>query len=101
MRSIHIDPAPRAYLATLALMRRSAGGRSLAPEHLTIAEVEAWLLDDAVQIPNLITLFEAFVWRMVRLTFRLTGQACTWARSILSCTALPGTGTSRTAFAMR
>lgn len=65
MQQAPIDPAPRRYADAVTLMRRAAGGRSSAPEHLTVAEVETWLLDEAVQISDLLTLFEAFVWRMV------------------------------------
>jgi adenylate cyclase len=65
MRPASIDPAPRRYPDAVTLVRRAAVGRAAAPEHLTIAEVENWLLGEAVRISDLITLFEAFVWRMV------------------------------------
>lgn len=65
MRQPPIDPAPRRFPDGVTLMRRSSSGRSSAPDHLTVAEVEAWLLGEATRISDLIDLFEAFVWRMV------------------------------------
>lgn len=47
------------------MMQRSAVGRAAAPDTLTVAEVEEWLLADAVRISDLLTLYEAFVWRLV------------------------------------
>lgn len=65
MRHVHIDPAPRRYPDAVTLIRRCSAGRSSAPERLTVDQVEAWLLSEAVGYSDLIVLFEAFVWRLV------------------------------------
>ncbi len=59
------DPAPRKYPAAVSLLRRSGRGRSVAPVAQSIAEVENWLLGDAVRIADLVELFEIFLWRLL------------------------------------
>ena len=66
-----IDPAPRTYPPAVWLRRRSARGRSAAPERQTMAQIETWLLEEAVRIGDLLDLFEAFVWRMLAAGFPL------------------------------
>ncbi len=65
MNRHRIDPAPRTYPDAVWLMRRSASGRAAAPESQTVAEIETWLLGEAVKVPRLLDLFEMFVWRLV------------------------------------
>ncbi|MBA5779351.1 adenylate/guanylate cyclase domain-containing protein [Stappia sp. F7233] len=60
-----LDPAPRDYPRGVVLLRRSARGRTCAPDWLSIAEFEEWLLTKAVQCDDLLELFEDFVWRLV------------------------------------
>jgi adenylate cyclase len=60
-----IDPAPRHYPPSVTLLRRADRGRTAAPERLSVAQIENWLLDDAVRIADLIDLFEMLVWRLV------------------------------------
>ena len=61
----YLNPAPRHYPDAVTLLRRSARGRDSVPNGQTISQVETWLLEEAVRTPDLIPLFEAFVWRMV------------------------------------
>jgi adenylate cyclase len=60
-----IDPAPRHYPPSVTLLRRAGRGRAAAPERLSVAQIESWLLADAVRIPDLIELFETLVWSLV------------------------------------
>jgi adenylate cyclase len=65
MKRAVIDPAPRHYPPSVTLLRRASRGRAVAPESLSVAQIESWLLDDAVRIADLIDLFEMLVWRLV------------------------------------
>ena len=62
-----IDPFPRSYAKGVRLRRRSqrvpgeAGGAAG-----TLADVEAWLLGEALAVGDVLDFFEAFCWRMVR-----------------------------------
>jgi adenylate cyclase len=60
-----IDPAPRSYVAAVTLLRRSARGRESVPAHTTAADIERWLLDEALGCVGQLDLFEQFVWRLV------------------------------------
>lgn len=60
-----LDPAPRQYAHAVSLLRRANRGRAAAPTLQTVAQIETWLLEDAVRIGDLIDLFEIFVWRLV------------------------------------
>ncbi len=60
-----IDPAPRSYPDAVWLLRRSTRGRSVVPESQTVAQIEAWLLEEAVRVGSLLDLLEMFVWRLV------------------------------------
>ena len=58
------DPSPRSYPAMVELLRR---GR-LDPARLgswSVADVEGWLLDEAVGEDDLLMLYQGFVWRLV------------------------------------
>lgn len=59
------DPAPRSYPSFVTLLRRSEIGRAAAPARTSLAETEAWLLGGAVEEDDLLTLFEALLWRLV------------------------------------
>lgn len=62
-----LDPFPRSYAKGVRLRRRSqreageAGGAAG-----TLAELEAWLLGEALAVGDVLDFFEAFCWRMVR-----------------------------------
>ena len=60
-----LDPAPRHYPPTVSLVRRSARGPAAAPAGITVPQIEQWLLRDAAREPEMVRLFESFVWRMV------------------------------------
>lgn len=65
MQSSPIDPAPRSYASFVQVRRRSRAGRAAAPETTTIAEIETWLLSEAMAFEDFMTLAEAFFWRIV------------------------------------
>lgn len=62
-----IDPFPRSYAKGVRLRRRSqrvpgeAGGAAG-----TLADLEVWLLGEALAVGDVLDFFEAFCWRMVR-----------------------------------
>lgn len=60
-----LDPAPRQYAPAVTLVRRSARGPRAAPASCTVEELEHWLLREAAREPEMLQLFESFVWRMV------------------------------------
>jgi hypothetical protein len=60
-----LDPSPRSYPRGVALVRRSAKGRSAAPAGTNIAAMEQWLLHDASGEKHLLELVESFAWRLV------------------------------------
>jgi adenylate cyclase len=78
---------------------RSARGAACAPEKLSVAEVEHWLLYEAGKEHELLLIYEAFIWRMVAaglpidraglyigtLHPLLRGFAWLWQRSDGSC----------------
>jgi len=59
------DPAPRSYAASVTLRRRSARGAAGAPARTTTAEIEHWLLHEALAVEDLLVLVEDLAWRMV------------------------------------
>lgn len=71
MKFSPIDPAPRQYPPSVLLLHRAHRGRSVAPEPQSAAQIETWLLEDAVRMRNLLDLFEMFVWRLVVAGFPL------------------------------
>ena len=60
-----LDPAPRQYARAVTLVRRSARGAAVAPASCTVADLEEWLLYEAAREPEMLLLFESFVWRIV------------------------------------
>ena len=60
-----LDPAPRSYVPSVWLMRRSALGPAAAPEKTSPDGIQDWLLGEALDSDDLLTLFESFVWRLV------------------------------------
>ena len=56
-------PSERIYPDFVTLLRRSHRMESEYPPS-TPAELEDWLLTDAVKTPDMLTLFETFVWRL-------------------------------------
>ena len=65
MRETTFYPGSRTYPPTVTLLRRSDGAQSRVDGPLTIAQVEDWLLSDALRIADPLHLFEGFVWRLV------------------------------------
>lgn len=59
------DPAPRTYPASVSLHRRAAGGPAVADGTASIADVEAWLLADALGEEDVLPFFEQLCWRLV------------------------------------
>lgn len=56
---------PRSYPAGVTLVKRSARGAASAPDKVTIAEIEEWLLHGATLENDMLTLMESFIWRMI------------------------------------
>jgi len=65
MKRPTLDPAPRQYTPSVSLLRRAERGRSASPESQSAAQIETWLLEEAVRVGSLLDLFESFVWRLV------------------------------------
>jgi adenylate cyclase len=59
-----LDPFPRKYPVTIALVRRSAGTPGSLPSFTTFSDVEAWLLDDAARERDTLNLVETLIWRL-------------------------------------
>lgn len=60
-----LDPSPRTYSDTVTLLRRA----TFAPDRLpsqTPAQIEAWLLEDALAAGDLLEFYQEFLWRMLR-----------------------------------
>jgi adenylate cyclase len=47
------------------LVRRSARGAAAAPDHVSISDIEHWLLRDAAREADMVLLFESFIWRLI------------------------------------
>jgi len=60
-----LDPAPRSYASAATLLKRSARGPASAPAVTSAAEIEGWLLGEALHCVDQLDLFEQFVWRLV------------------------------------
>ena len=58
------DPAPRTYPASVFLHRRANGGPAVAGGTSSIAEVEGWLLADALGEEDVLPFFEPLCWRL-------------------------------------
>lgn len=59
------DPAPRTYPASVSLHRRADGGPAVAAGTASIADVEGWLLTDALGEEDVLPFFEQLCWRLV------------------------------------
>ena len=59
------DPAPRTYPASVSLHRRADGGPAVARGTSSIADVESWLLTDALGEEDVLPFFEQLCWRLV------------------------------------
>jgi adenylate cyclase len=60
-----LDPAPRQYPATVMLVKRSARGIAAAPSGTALADIEQWLLHDAIREKDFLAFLESFLWRLV------------------------------------
>lgn len=60
-----LDPAPRSYPASVTLVRRASRSGETTPSATTAAQIEAWLLGEAVSESDLLSLFHALVERLV------------------------------------
>jgi len=61
------DPAPSdtAYPPFVSLLRSSRRGAGAAPARSDLADIEAWLLSDALKADDLLLLYEELLWRLV------------------------------------
>ncbi|MEL6747090.1 MAG: adenylate/guanylate cyclase domain-containing protein [Pseudomonadota bacterium] len=66
-----IDPAPRTYPSSVALLKRSARRPDDDASTSTMMDVQSWLLTKALAIDDLLTLFEEFNWRLVATGLKL------------------------------
>lgn len=94
-----IDPAPRTYPASVYLCRRLRGRQFTGESMGNPASVAAWLLGDALAVPDLLRLFDGLVWRLVAAGFPLdraslhvgtlhpqvVGLAWNWSRDDALC----------------
>jgi hypothetical protein len=60
-----MSSAPEEFERTRQVVKHSVRGAACAPERLSVAEVELWLLYDAGKERELLLTYEAFIWRMV------------------------------------
>jgi adenylate cyclase len=59
------DPAPRTYPASVSLHRRADSGPAVAAGTASVADVESWLLTDALGEEDVLPFFEQLCWRLV------------------------------------
>lgn len=59
-----VDPAPRQYAPNIQLNRRGANGPTYGDEAQTADTIEYWLIHDALNIQDMLTLAEEFCWRI-------------------------------------
>ncbi|MFN3402012.1 MAG: adenylate/guanylate cyclase domain-containing protein [Ferrovibrio sp.] len=60
-----LDPAPRRYPPAVTLLRRAARGAAAAPAISDSAQLEDWLLGDALGEDDMLGFFERLVWGIV------------------------------------
>jgi adenylate cyclase len=65
MTPVYLDPAPRAYPEFVHLLARSSRGEASAQGTKSFADLEDWLLSDAINEPSMLELAESLAWRMV------------------------------------
>ncbi|MGE0151094.1 MAG: adenylate/guanylate cyclase domain-containing protein [Reyranellaceae bacterium] len=94
-----IDPAPRQYPPFVGLKRRVVDGHQRVPSACSVADVETWLLDQALQQPHTLDLVDQLAWRLVAAGFpldrfsvhvgtlhpQLLGFAWNWLRADTIC----------------
>ena len=64
MRRQSFDPAPRSYVRFVTPVRRSRRGPACAPAACSGAELEDWLVHEALFIDDFMALTEEFFWRI-------------------------------------
>ncbi len=65
MPPIYLDPAPRSYPDFVHVLGRSSRGKAAAGTTSSFADLEDWLLTDAINETDLLSLAESLAWRMV------------------------------------
>ncbi len=65
MPPIYLDPAPRSYPDFVHVLGRSSRGEAAAGTTSSFAHLEDWLLTDAINETDLLSLAESLAWRMV------------------------------------
>lgn len=65
MPPIYLDPAPRSYPDFVHVLGRSSRGEAAAGTTSSFAHLEDWLLTDAINETDLLSLAELLAWRMV------------------------------------
>ncbi len=65
MSPIYLDPAPRSYPDFVHLLGRANRGEAAAETTSTFADLEDWLLGDAINEDSMLSLSESLAWRMV------------------------------------
>jgi adenylate cyclase len=65
MPPIYLDPAPRSYPDFVHLLGRSSRGEAAAGTTSTFADLEDWLLGEAINETDMLSLTESLAWRMV------------------------------------
>jgi adenylate cyclase len=60
-----LDPSPRKYPPAVSLIRRSSRGAASGLAAKSYADIELWLLEQALAETDLLLLFESFAWRLV------------------------------------
>jgi adenylate cyclase len=65
MPPIYLDPAPRSYPDFVYLLGRSNRGKAAAGTTSTFADLENWLLEEAINETDMLSLTESLAWRMV------------------------------------
>jgi len=109
MKRVSLDPSPRSYPPFVIMTGRSSRGPACAPEHQTLKDVTDWLLHEATRIPDVILLFEEYMWRcraagikVDRATLhvgtlhpRMIGFSWSWSTSDGYCDELAATAEAR------
>ena len=65
MPPIYLDPAPRSYPDFVHLLGRANRGEAAAGTTSTFADLEDWLLGEAINETDMLSLTESLAWRMV------------------------------------
>jgi len=65
MPPIYLDPAPRSYPDFVHLLGRASRGEAAAGTTSTFADLENWLLGEAINETDMLSLTESLAWRMV------------------------------------